>query len=75
MMKGGHGQTNQLHDINWSAPQPCISCTPINVKKKNTMCVSMCVHEIVCTYSTDIVHARNRIVDFALCNLPFQTFL
>ena len=46
-------------------------------KKKNTMCVSMCVHvhEIVCTYSTDIVHARNRIVDFALCNLPFQTFL
>ena len=19
MMKGGHGQTNQLHDINWSA--------------------------------------------------------
>ena len=33
MMKGGHGQTNQLHDINWSAPQPCISCTPINVKK------------------------------------------
>ena len=73
MMKGGHGQTNQFHDINWSSPQPCISCTPINVKK---YCV--CgggVHENVYTYSIDTVHARNRIVDFALCNLPFQTFL
>ena len=20
MMKGGHGQTNQLHDTNWGAP-------------------------------------------------------
>ena len=24
MIKGGHGQTNQLHDINWGARDTCV---------------------------------------------------
>ena len=41
MMKGGHGQTNQLHDINWDvldiAPQ-LMSCN-----YSNYVCALMCV--------------------------------
>ena len=29
MMKGGHGQTNQLHDINWGALNHIHVCTSL----------------------------------------------
>ena len=51
MMRGGHGQTNQLHDINWDAldhaSRPCVpqlmSCNYYIV------CVCVCVCVCACT--------------------------
>ena len=37
-MKGDHGQTNQLHDINWGVPDH-VSYAP----QLTTMCVCVCV--------------------------------
>ena len=31
VMNGGQLPTNQLHDIDWGALDPCILCTPISV--------------------------------------------
>ena len=42
MMKGGHGQTNQLHDINWGAVHA--SHAPI---LNYYVCVCVCVHGVV----------------------------
>ncbi len=44
MMKGGHGQTNQLHNINWGALNHA-SRAPQLV---TTMCVRLCVSLCVC---------------------------
>ena len=37
MMKGGHGQTNQLHDINWGALNRHASCSPQLMFDKTTL--------------------------------------
>ena len=54
MMKGDHGQTNQLHDINWGAldhihlaPQ-LMSCNTVCVCECVCVCVCVCVFVCVC---------------------------
>ena len=46
MIKGGHGQTNQLHDINWGALDHA-SCAPQHV---TTVCVCVCVNVYIYMY-------------------------
>ena len=41
MMKGGHGQTNQLHDINWGALDHA-SCAPQLMPCDYYVCVCAC---------------------------------
>ena len=45
MMRGGHGQTNQLHDINWGALQlmscnyyVCV-CVLVELRRKEEGCI------------------------------------
>ena len=42
MMKGGHGQTNQLHDINWGALDHA-SCVPQFISCNCYVCVCVCM--------------------------------
>ena len=59
MMKGGHGQTNQLRDINWGALDH-VSCAP-QLKSCN-YCVCVCVSEhLSCDHdeSTNAVHSSS----------------
>ena len=53
-MKGGHGQANQLHDINWCALDHA-SCAP-QLMSCNYMCVytCVCVCVCVCVYSLSL---------------------
>ena len=47
MMKGGHGQTNQLHDINWGALDHA-SRAPQLMSCNYSVCVCVCTRACVC---------------------------
>ena len=53
MMKGGHAQTNQLHDINWGAfnhtsHAPQLMSCDYYVSVIHYVCVCVCVRVYVC---------------------------
>ena len=50
MMKGGHEQTNQLHDINWGALDHISYMCVCVCKFMGMSCVCMCPY--VCTFVT-----------------------
>ena len=57
MMKGGHGQTNQLHDIDWGAQGAYnwgalnhASRAPQLMSCNYYVCVYMCVCVCICAY-------------------------
>ena len=51
MMKGGHGQTNQLHDVNWGAldhASRAPQLMPHNYHVCVCVCACVCVYVCVC---------------------------
>ena len=68
MMKGGHGLTNQLHDIKMGCTQPCIQSTPINsyyvcarVWEREWECACACECVCVCVMANYFPHPFLRI--------------
>ena len=47
MTKGGHSKTNQLHDINWDAPDHA-SHGPQLMSRNYYVCVCVCACVCVC---------------------------
>ena len=69
MMKGDHGQTNQLHDINWDvldcasrAPQ-LMSCNYYYV----CVCVCVCVCACVCVYVCEVMQYSRKLSTEKTC--------